>query len=610
MLSEAVERMRARGSHLWEYGFTPQGAAVRQLPITVVYLLTVALVPLAVTPRHPVLLVVGAALVVAMQVAAALVPWARLARGWRYLLVVPPLLAAALIDLGAGQERGSLDFLLFLPAINLALAPGLLGVGLALVGFSLVLFVPVLLIPDPDFPFVRALLTLLILTVVVLGLHATADTVRRQARELEEARDEVEAAARDLRRSRDLLRSVLAAATEQAIVATDEDGVVLLANAGAERLLGVPQEQLVGTRLGDLSGTLRRQDAPPEGGGGGPGRPLSLPQEEVAVGETEVGQLVRTMPDGSERHLEYVATRRPGLETADDPLPPGYLFVVTDTTERHAEERARERLLSMVSHELRTPLVSILGYLDLLQLEGDRLDEEQRSYLEVIARNARRLRALVDDLLLRARAASGLPMTPELIDVADVLHASVASETPMARGAEVALEVTGDASVPLVSDAERLRHVVDNLISNALKYSGPGSRIEVSAERAQGPQGQRAARIRVADQGAGIAPDELPRLTEPFFRSSDSRRRQVPGLGLGLSVAKSVVEQHGGTLSITSQLGEGTQVEALLPDLPLRQPEQPEQPEQPQQPQQPEQPEQPEQPQQPQQPEQPEQQGA
>ena len=150
-----------------------------------------------------------------------------------------------------------------------------------------------------------------------------------------------------------------------------------------------------------------------------------------------------------------------------------------------------------------------------------------------------------------------------------VVDAAVGNQLPGARALDVDVVVDGDRPVPLRSDAQRLGQVVENLLSNAVKYSEPGARVEVSVTRAAGPDGGRAARVVVADHGTGIAADELARLTERFYRTRDTRRRRVRGVGLGLSLVRSIVDEHGGTLDIRSELGAGTQVEVVVPDLPV-----------------------------------------
>ncbi|HWV76192.1 MAG TPA: HAMP domain-containing sensor histidine kinase, partial [Isoptericola sp.] len=234
------------------------------------------------------------------------------------------------------------------------------------------------------------------------------------------------------------------------------------------------------------------------------------------------------------------------------------------------EERTQDEFIGLVSHELRTPLASILGYVDLMRLEGDRLDEEQRGYLAVVDRNARRLRSLVDDLLTSAQMASGrYVLAADEIDVVQVVREAVANERPAADAAGVEVEVAGDAAVPLRSDAGRVGQVVDNLLSNAVKYSERGGRVRVTVTAGTDPQGARVARLQVADQGSGIPADELEHITERFYRSRDTRRRRVRGVGLGLSLVDQIVQDHGGTMTFRSEPGRGTEVDVTLPDVTL-----------------------------------------
>jgi len=198
------------------------------------------------------------------------------------------------------------------------------------------------------------------------------------------------------------------------------------------------------------------------------------------------------------------------------------------------------------------------------------LDDEQARYLDVMERNANRLRSLVEDLLASAQLVVGAQGSVEELNVPDVVRTVVATQVPIAAAVDVHIEVTGDARVPLVSDLQRLTQVVDNLLSNAVKYSLNGGRVVVDVRAGERADGARVARIRVVDEGTGIEADELSRITERFYRTHDTRRRRVRGVGLGLSLVEAIVDAHGGTLTIDSKPGAGTNVEVELPDLPGR----------------------------------------
>lgn len=564
-----------RLSRVW-YDDASEG--LRQVPTTVVLWASAALISSVVELRAPALMVAGVVLVTVAQVIASLAPW----REWpRWARSVPPLMqivAVGLMHLSTGLALSTFAILVLLPLLGLALQSGLVPLTLGVVASGLVLVAPALTAVDSVYPVVYQLaIALVVLGAVGIRAHGTVSLVRFQARRLAVAQAEVVSQARQLAASRDTLSSVMRAATEQAIIGTDERGAILSVSSGAQRMFARSERELLAMHVTDL---LAVEDDGGEGigsrpdSGEGPGstqveESLSALVGEAGGGGAHMAELEDRDVDGAVRHLEYVVTARPLLEGADPELSPGYLFVVTDVSSRWEDERRQDEFISMVSHELRTPLVSILGYVELLRLEGANLDEEQREYLDVLERNTQRLRGLVEDLLASAQLVFGAPLTGSRTDVVKVVETAVKAQLPAARVAGVEIEVVGDPVVMLVTDAPRVEHVVDNLLSNAVKYSLDGGRVTVTLRSEHSAEGARSARITVTDQGVGISPDELSKITERFYRTNDSRRRRVRGVGLGLSLVQAVVAEHGGTLDIRSEVGVGTQVEVVLPDLPL-----------------------------------------
>jgi signal transduction histidine kinase len=225
-------------------------------------------------------------------------------------------------------------------------------------------------------------------------------------------------------------------------------------------------------------------------------------------------------------------------------------------------DRLKDEFVALVSHELRTPLTSVLGYIRLL-LRGraGELEPEQRRLLEVADRNAQRLLRLVGDLLFAARADAGklfISLGDE--DLADIVAHAAESAAPDAREREIELEVEADGPLPVTADRTRLVQLLDNLISNALKFTPAGGSVHVRALAAGA-----SAMLEVEDSGIGIPEAEQSRLFGRFFRASTATDREIQGTGLGLSVAKTIVELHGGTISCTSEEGRGTTFRVELP---------------------------------------------
>jgi PAS domain S-box-containing protein len=228
-------------------------------------------------------------------------------------------------------------------------------------------------------------------------------------------------------------------------------------------------------------------------------------------------------------------------------------------------DRVKDEFIALVSHELRTPLTSIRGYLELLteDAEAAGLRAEQQSWLQVIDRNAERLVALVEDLLLSAQAHAGsLALARSDFDVAAVLRQCVLACAPAATARGVELSCDADSDLNVWGDPVRISQVIDNLISNALKFTPTGGRVDLRASR-NGEQ----VRIEVADTGMGVPAIAQDHLFDRFFRTAQAQSEAIAGAGLGLSIAKAIVEAHHGSITFTSVEGEGTTFVVELPAL-------------------------------------------
>ena len=255
-------------------------------------------------------------------------------------------------------------------------------------------------------------------------------------------------------------------------------------------------------------------------------------------------------------------------ELARDLLTP-FVFlvaaVIINEVARRVREAAEERdrvkdeFLGLVSHELRNPLTSVLGFLELLTMSPDPLTEAQRGYIGIAQRNAKRLQGLVGDLLATAQAGAGaFTLQTAPVDLNEVVSQSVASALPAAEAAEVSLEAELGASATLDADAGRLGQAIDNLISNALKFTPAGGAVTVST----GTRGLDAV-VTVRDTGVGIPAEELEHLSERFYRATTAQH--IPGIGLGLTVVRQIAAAHGGRLEVDSAEGEGTAFALVLP---------------------------------------------
>ncbi|MEU4236296.1 HAMP domain-containing sensor histidine kinase [Actinoplanes sp. NPDC026619] len=227
-----------------------------------------------------------------------------------------------------------------------------------------------------------------------------------------------------------------------------------------------------------------------------------------------------------------------------------------------ALDAAKNDFMATVSHELRTPLTSISGYVELLRdSEPEELTDAQRRMLEVIARNARRLRELIEDILTLSRIESGgFSSEPGDVDLAQVIEKAVVAIAPTAEKASVGLHCDVRGPLPLRGDGMQLDRVLANLLANAVKFTAPDGTVTIRAERT----GEHTLLV-VADDGMGIPAAEQTALFDRFFRATNAIRQAIPGTGLGLAICQKIVDNHGGSIELASTEGVGTTVTVKLP---------------------------------------------
>ncbi|WP_158742383.1 ATP-binding protein [Acidisphaera sp. L21] len=247
-----------------------------------------------------------------------------------------------------------------------------------------------------------------------------------------------------------------------------------------------------------------------------------------------------------------------------------FAAVLSDRTRERALERTRADFVANASHELRTPLASLIGFVDTLRGPAKDDPPAQARFLEIMADQGGRMSRLIDDLLSLSRIELTEHNAPtEAVDLNELLRFTAASFEPkvVRRGVQLALDLPED--LPLVAgDDDQLGQVFQNLMDNAIKYGREGGSVRVVAAPTA-PGGRWPSRpgvtVAITDDGAGIAREHLPRLTERFYRVDKGRSRAVGGTGLGLAIVKHIVNRHRGQLAIDSQEGAGSTFTVWLP---------------------------------------------
>jgi signal transduction histidine kinase len=288
------------------------------------------------------------------------------------------------------------------------------------------------------------------------------------------------------------------------------------------------------------------------------GKPLDV--VEVTALAAAVSLLVVARMTGILRALERI---RLGERAARSLAEQAQSQLVFQNEQLVEADKLKDEFVALISHDLRTPLTSVVGYIELALDEAvePKLDDERRSYLQIVARSSERLLALVDDLLFVARLQSGtLALDPHPIDLGAIAAQSVEDARPRAERKGVAISYVGDTGLQIEADKGRIFQLLDNLISNAIKFTPEGGRVDVTVLPTDA-----GCALEVADTGIGLSPADVERVFDRFFRSKGATNRQIPGTGLGLFIARAITDAHGGTISVSSEVEVGTTFRIELP---------------------------------------------
>lgn len=231
-------------------------------------------------------------------------------------------------------------------------------------------------------------------------------------------------------------------------------------------------------------------------------------------------------------------------------------------------DKAKTDFLATVNHELRTPLTLIMAYLDMIQESTEHpVSREVHQMLDIVVRNTERLRTLIEDMLSVSRGGldnAAMQLAP--VRLGQTLDLVAAALRPLATLQNVTIDVDPVPEDPeILADEVQLQQVFTNLVSNAIKFTPSGGRIEVGSESHAAADGSKWATVRIADTGIGISSDEINHVFTRFYRASNAMNGAIPGTGLGLAISKDIVDRHGGRIDVASTLGSGTTVTVSLP---------------------------------------------
>ncbi|HID65059.1 MAG TPA: PAS domain S-box protein [Anaerolineae bacterium] len=361
-------------------------------------------------------------------------------------------------------------------------------------------------------------------------------------------------------------RAILESIADGVVVA-DARGRIIMANAAAERIFETSRAELIGRGISQVyKGLFQEEGASP---GVTPPFRAGFLQSTFDLGEKTIRASLAPvyLPESDpSAALRRDSGQGPGRELL------GTVAVFRDITREAEAERAKSRFIATVSHELRTPMTSVKGYLDLLigGMAGE-INATQKRFLSTIKINADRMINIINNMIYISdldRAPLQLGVKPT--NVAEQLNEAVAAmrEQLEARDLALSLEVADDLP-PARADPTRLRQILDNLLSNACKFTYPGGQIRIGARFCEGDGMEEDSAgfllVFVADTGVGIAPEEQERIFEPFYCAESPLEVEAAGVGVGLTIVRSLVQAHGGRIWVESEPGQGSVFYFTLP---------------------------------------------
>jgi signal transduction histidine kinase len=365
------------------------------------------------------------------------------------------------------------------------------------------------------------------------------DELGEVARTFNYMAEEIEHYVGEIQEQKSRLEAVLEASPE-AVVATDSGERVTMVNAAAARMLGI--------RSSDRGRTLEEIGAP---------RAVLRCLREAAAN----GVAVREIELGEKAFWAYAAQMDRGQSGVEPNGDAGIILAVRDITEHRSLEKAKTAFVSDLSHELRTPLTTIQSAVGLLERARDRLDPLEHRALELADQELKRISGMVEELMTLAQMDSWkyqLEVGPA--DMSTVVQTAIESVEAKAQRFGIKIYFGDAGEHRCICDVQKLYQVFINLLDNAINYSDPGARVDVEIE-----EDDSTVTVRIRDTGVGIPKEDLNQLFERFYRVDKDRSRATGGSGLGLAISRQIVEMHGGSISVESEVDVGSVFEVRLP---------------------------------------------
>ncbi len=374
---------------------------------------------------------------------------------------------------------------------------------------------------------------------------------KRTEQELERRVQELDALVAEIERAQTKARATLDAASDMMVLISPAQTILAVNQSFCDHFFGGNPREIVGRRIQDYAAEIERLFADPS-------LLQAMISDTVADHEKHFAHIV-TQRAPHRREHQLAAT--PVHTRTGEYL--GRLYVFHDVTREREVDRMKTEFVSLVSHELRTPLTSIKGYVDLLQTgEVGELTDEQREFLDIVKTNADRLVELINDLLDISRIEAGrVELKRKPLDLSKIISQVATTLKPQitAKQQTLALQIA-DALPPVLGDSDRLTQIVMNFMSNAYKYTPVQGRITIAAY----PQAAHV-RVDVHDTGIGLTEEDQAQLFTKFFRAKNRATQEVGGTGLGLALTRSLVEMHGGRVTVASAPHQGSTFSFTIP---------------------------------------------